>query len=276
MVRVIEMPALSLAFWRVVLGAIAYSAILMARGQPLRWTPLRACTPVAVLTSAWLVVFYEALKSTTIANVTMIGALLPVILLGTASRRFGEPISMRLIGLAVLAVAGTALVLVGSSSTLTWSARGDGLSVVALILWALVFALSKEIRQQVGAVEFQASVWIVGALVLGPVTAVSGGFEWPSAANWAWVTAMLAVPGTGHFLMNWSHRHVRLTVTSMITLASAPLSMIGAAVFLEEPIVAAQMVGAVVVVAALSAVIRRDTQLEARHTLRSSDSSDDP
>ena len=266
MVREIDIPSLPLAFWRVVLGAVVYGAILTARRERLSWAGFRACLPAAVLTGLWLAVFYESLKATTLANATMIGALLPVILLGSAARRFHEPISMWLGAMALAAAGGTALVLFGSSAAPTWSARGDGLSVVALVLWAGSFVMSKEARQHVGTVQFQATVWIVAALVLGPVSAVSGQFVWPSRTGWAWVAVLLAVPGTGHFLMNWSHRHVPLMVTSMISLGAAPLSMVGAAIFLDEPIVAIQVAGAAIVIAVLVAVVRRDAQIRARHT----------
>ena len=268
MVRAADLSALPLAFWRGALGAVVYSAVLTARGQRLRWKAFRASIPAGVLTGVWVAVFFESIKSTTIANATMIGALLPVVLLGVAARRFGEPISLWLCGMATVAVAGTALVLFGSAAAPVWSVRGDSLAVLALILWSLVFALSKEARQHAGTVEFQASVWIVGTLVLAPVAAVAGGgIEWPSPTGLAWAAALLAVPGTGHLLMNWAHRHVRLTATSMITLGAPPASMIGAAVFLSEPIAAIQAAGAAVVIAALAAVIRRDAQITARHSL---------
>ena len=73
------------------------------------------------------------------------------------------------------------------------------------------------------------------------------------------------MPGTGHLLMNWAHRHVRLTVASMAELLAPPVSMIGAVIFVDEPIGrATQAVGGAVVLAALAAVIGRDLQLHAR------------
>ena len=64
--------------------------------------------------------------------------------------------------------------------------------------------------------------------------------------------------------MNWAHRHVGLSITSTVTLASTPVSAVGAALFLDEPIVAAQVAGAAVTFAALAAVIRADLTLAAR------------
>lgn len=267
MVRFVDMDALTLAFWRLLLGAVVYGGILVARRTRLTWSQLRACLPAAVLTGFWLVAFYEALKSTTIANVTLFGALMPLILFAVAARHFAEPVSLWLFSMAAVALAGTALVLFGSTESASWSARGDAIALLALLLFSGYFALAKHARLSVGAVEFQAVAWIVGAVVVAPVASVAGGgLQLPTAQQWAWIAVLLAVPGSGHLLMNWSHRHVRLTVTSMATLGVAPVSMVGAAIFLDEPIHLAQIAGAAAVIGALAAVIRRETRLLTRQT----------
>ena len=270
MVRFVDLDALALAFWRLALGAVVYTCILVARGRRLTWAQIRTCLPAAMLTGLWLVAFYEALKSTTIANVTLLGSLMPLILFAVAARRFAEPVSLWLFAMAAAALAGTALVLFGSTSAASWSARGDGIALLALLMFSAYFALAKQARLTVGALEFQAVAWIGGTLVVAPVAAVgSGGLQLPSGQQWAWVAVLLAIPGSGHLLMNWAHRHVRLTVTSMATLGAAPVSMVGAAIFLDEPLGVAQIAGAGAVIAALAAVIRRETRLLSREAARS-------
>ncbi|MEZ5165793.1 MAG: DMT family transporter [Acidimicrobiales bacterium] len=164
--------------------------------------------------------------------------------------------------LGVVALAGVALVMSGSSSASTWSLRGDLLSVVALVFFAAYFAFAKAAREEVPALEFQAAVWIVATVVLLPVAVVdAGGFAVPSARNWLWLTALLLVPGSGHLLMNWSHPRVRLTVTSMLTLAVPVLTTIGGVLVLDESVDALQVAGIVVVLAALTVVVRREAAL---------------
>ncbi len=262
MVREIALTALWLTFWRTTAGAVVYSGFLVARGRRLRWVDLKACIPVGIVAAFWYAAFFEALNSTTIANVTMAGALLPAVLFAVAARRYGEPITLWLLTMTGLALGGMALVQYGSSSVPTWSARGDVFALITLTLWAVSFVMTKEARSKVGAVEFQTAVWIVGAVVMAPVAVISTGeIVLPSGVTWAWVMAMLLVPGTGHLLMTWAHRHVKLTVASMVTLAVAPLSMVGGAIFHDEFIVWEQVLGGVVVLGALTVVIRRDAQL---------------
>ena len=266
MVREAGLDSIPLALWRLLMGALVYAAILLARRRWITWPQFRVCIAPSLAAGGWIIIFYEALKSTTITNATMIGALMPIILFAVAARRFNEPVSGSLVGLAVAAMAGTALVLYGSSSVPTWSARGDALAAMALALFSIYFVLAKEARQKVGALEFQAVNWLVGLVVVVPAAAGGDHLFLPAAHRSSpGSAALLAVPGTGHLLMNWAHRHVQLTIASMAKLVAPPVSMVGAAIFLDEPITIPQAIGGAIVLAVLAAVIRRDLQLLARH-----------
>ena len=266
MVRDVDLPALQLAFWRLALSSLIYAAVALMRRRWMTWAQLRACLPSAVMVGLWLVTFYESIKSTTITNVAMIVSLLPVILMWSASRRFAEPVSPRLLALVAASLTGTGLVLFGSSSVPTWSPRGDALAALALLFFAANFVFAKEARQKVGTLEFQALTWIVALIMVTPAAALVGeGLSPPTATTWAWIVALIAIPGSGHLLMNWAHRHVRLTVSSMAMLGTPPISAVGSAIFLDEPIQVAQVVGGAIVIAAVAGVIRRDLQITARH-----------
>jgi len=93
-----------------------------------------------------------------------------------------------------------------------------------------------------------------------PVSIIDArGIYVPSGANWAWLAALVLVPGTGHLLVNWAHSRVRLVVSSMLVLSIPALSTVAAAVVLDEPITAVQVIGMVIVLGALAVVIKRET-----------------
>ena len=264
LVRMADLAAFQLAFWRLALSSLIYAGIVLARRGRLTWAQFRACLPSAVMVGLWLITFYESLKSTTVTNVAMIVSLTPVVLMWSAVRRFAEPVSLKLLALVAAAVAGTSLVLFGSSSVPTWSLRGDGLAVLALLCFSANMVLAKEARQTVGALEFQAVVWVVAMIVVAPPAALLGeGLSLPDLTTWIWVAALMAVPGSGHLLMNWAHKYVRITVSSTALLVATPITMVGAALFLDEPIRVTQVIGGAIVIVALVAVIRRDLQLAA-------------
>ena len=266
LVRQPDLSGIQLAFWRLTLSSLCYVAIVLVRRGRLTWVQFRACLPPAVTMGLWLITLYEAIKSTTVTNVSMIVSLVPVVLLWSAVRRFAEPVSLKLLASVAAALAGTALVLFGSMSVPTWSFRGDGLAVLALLIFSANMVLTKEARQKVGAMELQAVVWTVAMIVVAPpVALVGGGLSMPDATTWLWLFALVAVPGSGELLMNWAHKHVRISVSSMALLGAPPITMVGAALILDEPIKLAQVIGGTIVIAALAAVIRRDIRLNARH-----------
>ena len=262
MVTKVPLGGLQIAFWRILLAAVVYAGFVVISGRRITLAHLRRSALTGATIALEIAVFFVAIKSTTVASATVIGSLVPLLLMGVAARQFGEKVTRFLVGIGVVSLVGVALVMSGSSSSSTWSLRGDLLSVVALVFFAAYFALGKAAREHVPALEFQACLWIVGAVVLFPIAVIdAGGVVVPSASNWLWLFGLLAVPGTGHLLMNWAHPRVRLAISSMLTLAVPVLSTIGGVVFLDQSVQAVQVIGIAVVLAALSLVIRREAQL---------------
>ena len=264
MVREVPMGGLQIAFWRIVMGAVVYTAAVYLSGRRMTVEYLKRTAPTGIAISLEIAIFFVAIKATTLANATVIGSLIPLLLMGVASRRFGEEVTRFLVGASLLSLAGVALVMFGSSSETAWSLRGDVLSLVALFFFAAYFALAKSAREHVPTLEFQAAIWIVGSVVLLPIAAIdAGGIVLPEGNNWWWLIALLAVPGTGHLLMNWAHPRVKLTVSSMLTLAVPVITTVGGLIFFDESVDGWQIAGIAVVLTALTAVIRREAQLAA-------------
>ncbi len=206
--------------------------------------------------------FFVAIKHTTVANVTLFGSLAPLVLLGVAARRFGETITRFLAGVTAVAVAGVVLAVFGSTQHTSWNPRGDSLALAAMFLFAAYLGFAKQGRATAPALEFQAWIWIVGTVTLAPFTVVdAGGIDLPSPTQWVWIAILLAVPGTGHMLMNWAHPRVRLVITSMLTLALPVLSTVGAIAFLDESVGIVQMIGMAMVLGALAIVVEREATL---------------
>jgi drug/metabolite transporter (DMT)-like permease len=68
---------------------------------------------------------------------------------------------------------------------------------------------------------------------------------------------MVAIPGTGHLLMNWAHFKVPLALVSEMTLFSPVVSVALAAVVLEgETVNPFQIGGMAVVLGALAVLVR--------------------
>ncbi|NNL49132.1 MAG: DMT family transporter [Acidimicrobiia bacterium] len=271
-VRTVPLPGIQVAFWRILLGAVVYTAIFVARGGRISKRNLMLSAPAGAVIAIEIAIFFVAIKATTVANAVVIGNLQPLILFYFASRRFGESINRWFIGVAVVAFIGVAIVVFGSSSTAVWNPWGDFLAFVAMLFFAAYFVLAKTARQQLATFEFQTMQLLVGSATLAPIAFVDAGlkFDVPSLEAWGGLALLLAIPGTGHLLMNFSHLKVKLSVTSLLTLGIPALSTLAAALFLDEPANLIQYAGMALVVTALATVITRESRLRSRAVAQTS------
>jgi drug/metabolite transporter (DMT)-like permease len=254
-----NVDGLTLAFHRLWVGAVAMLVIYTLRGGRLRLRLLWAAFPAGIAFAADIGLFFTAVKHTTIANATMISALQPALVLFVAGPLFGERVRRSDAGWTAVALVGVAIVVFGSSTTPSWSPFGDVLAVLCLFAWAAYFVFGKLARAHLNAVEFVTAMSVVAFVAIAVVALGSRhDLSVPDGGTWAIIFALgLGTGGIGHFLINWAHGHAPLVLTSLLTLLIPVVAMAGAAVFLDEEIVPAQIAGAVVVLGALAVLVWR-------------------
>jgi drug/metabolite transporter (DMT)-like permease len=256
-VKYIPMSGLSVAFNRLWLGAVFFTALFMASGGRITWRALKVATPGGIAFGLDVAVFFSAIKHTSVADASVIGALQPALVFLAAGRLFGERIRPSTLVWTVIAIGAVIGSVLASSSAAGRTATGDLLSIGAVIAWSAYFVLSKRARQQLGAMEYQACMTIVGAIVLTPIALIGAhDLVIHTASNLGWMAIMVAVPGGGHLLMNWAHAHVPIVLTSLLTLAIPVVATLGALIFLGEGTTAVQLGCIAVVVLALVVVVR--------------------
>ncbi len=264
MVVSLDLPGLQIAFWRLSLGAVVYGAVLYGGGRRISLRTVRLVVPAGAILGLEIGVFFVALHSTTVANATTIGALQPIVLMAVASRRFREDVGPWLVGAALVAIGGVALVMFGAGTDVGVNLRGDALAALAMLLFAAYFVAVKDIRNRVDTFTLQTVSMAVGAVVLLPLAAVDAGtlaVPFPTGQQWAWLAALLAIPGTGHLLMNWAHLHIPLSLAGMLTLAIPVISAAGAWMAMGQQVTLIQGLGMAVVIGVLVLVVRRDARL---------------
>ncbi|HVM10104.1 MAG TPA: DMT family transporter [Acidimicrobiales bacterium] len=254
-----DVDGLTLGFHRLWIGALATVAVFVARGGRVTRRLLWLCLPGGLAFALDIVLFFSALKDTTVANATVIGALQPALLLLVVGRLFGEKVTPSAIGLTLTAILGVVVVMYASSGTPVWSLRGDMLALGALFAWTWYFVASKQVRRHLTAFEFLAGMMIVATLAVAPLALLTNHRLEPGGVEgWAWISLLaLGSGGVGHLLVSWAHDHIDLSVMSLLTLAVPVVAVISAAVFLGEAITALQVTGMAIVLAALAVVVLR-------------------
>jgi drug/metabolite transporter (DMT)-like permease len=261
LVKLTAMEGLALSFARLWLGFLVMLPVMVVARRRLTWVALRRSALGGLFLGSDVVLFFSSLKLTSVADVTLIGALQPALVLLVAGPWFGERVGIREVGWTIAAVAGTGVVIAGAAGTPAWSPLGDLLAVGALFAFTGYFLVTKRARQSVGTLEYMTGVMLVAALVATPLALASGQDLRPGrAVDWLWLAVFVLVPGAGgHALMGWAQRYVDVSVTSLVVVGMPVVAAVAALVVLGEPLTVPQVLGGLLVLVSISAILRRPT-----------------
>jgi len=257
LVKYIHLSGTSLAFNRLVVGSLLFTGLLYATGGRLSPRALRVAIPGGIAFGADIVLFFLAVKKTSVADASVITALQPALVFLVAGPIFNERVTPRTVAWTAVATAGVVVAVLASAPTAGRTLGGDVLAAISLAAWSWYFVASKQARRHLSTLEYQAALTIVATIVVAPVGLAAHDLVIHDGATFGWVVVMVTVPGGGHVLMNWAHNHAPITLTSMITLGVPVVATLGAALALGETVTGVQAVGIAATVVALAMVIRR-------------------
>jgi len=262
-----EVPPIAIVFARAVLGTALLAAILRARGEP-TLPPRASLGPLALMGFVGVafhgVLQAHALTLTSAVNTGWLIALVPVwsaLLAGALGReRFGAG---KLAGLAV-GFAGTLLVVtrgrLDAGVVALPATRGDLLVLASTVNWAVYSLLGHGTIRRLGPTRATAGALLLGALMLLPFFAASGGPAVFARLSGAGVAALLflgvACSGLGY--LYWYRALERVEPSRVAALLYLePLVTLGAAtVLLAEPVGLVTVAGGALVVGGVALVQR--------------------
>ena len=262
-----EVPPIAIVFARSVLGTALLAAILRARGEP-TLPPRASLGPLALMGFVGVafhgVLQAHALTLTSAVNTGWLIALVPVwsaLLAGALGReRFGAG---KLAGLAV-GFAGTLLVVtrgrLDAGVVALPATRGDLLVLASTVNWAVYSLLGHGTIRRLGPTRATAGALLLGALMLLPFFAASGGPAVFARLSGAGVAALLflgvACSGLGY--LYWYRALERVEPSRVAALLYLePLVTLGAAtVLLAEPVGLVTVAGGALVVGGVALVQR--------------------
>ncbi len=253
----VDMGGLAVATYRFGSYGLVVAIVMTVRRTPVNLRVMRASMAGGIALGADVAFFFSAIKLTTVANATVIGALQPVVVAITANRFFGETIRRRDVVLGLVAIVGVVVVVMAAASDAPSDWRGDVLAVGALFAWSAYFIFARQAKGVITSNEYTvgAAIWV--AIINAPLALAFGqSMAWPSLSNWFWILVMAFGAGIlGHAAMNWSLQQIPLWLGSTFTLLVPVISSTVAWFAFDEPITAIQIVAIAVVLAALTGVI---------------------
>lgn len=257
-----ETSGVLLSFWRLWFGfGVLVIAVVVQRlgGRPvatrqgIKWAMLAGAA-----FSLNQVLFFTAVKRTSVVDVSLMSTLSPIVVAVFAIPMFGERPAPAFRLWSVVAMAGAAFVVVGSSAGPNGDALGMVMAMLSSTFFALFFLISKFSREHLTVIAFLVTV-IGTAAALVTVFVLAIGAE-PGSVGTAdlWrALAMAIVPGTlGHIAMTWPLSHLPANVPPLMRLAGPVVSGTMAWIFLGEGITWVHFVGGAIIVAGLAGAIR--------------------
>jgi drug/metabolite transporter (DMT)-like permease len=201
---------------------------------------------------------FAALGATRLLDVTLIGSLQPVLIIGFAVAFLGEHVARTHILRAGVAIAGTIIVAVSASGSGSWSLSGDIVAVLGLVFNSGWFLYGRVLRTRivVDPFAFMLGTLTAAALLMTPLALIVHGSIGISRRGLFFATCTMIAGTTAHVLMIWAHRHVPTSVSSPMLLGETPIVAAGAWVFFSESVSMLEGIGAAVVVASLWGVTR--------------------
>lgn len=258
MVRGISAPVAAFTPVRLWLSIPVMSVAAIVGGGRLSVSLYRKSLVPGVLFLASMATGFASFHHTSIANATLISNLQPVLMLLIAPRLFGERPTLLRICLAVVAVGGVFLVVIGAASGGDAGLKGDLYALANLILWSAYFVVAKRERDHgVHAGSFLAGVFTIAAVATLPwVLVVQPDFGQLGEKDMMLIIGQVAVAGLlGHTTITWSARYLDITLVSLLNLLSPALSMAGAWLIYGQSMRILQIAGAMVMILAIALVV---------------------
>lgn len=249
-------PFIVVSFWR---HAFSLPVLFLAwRFTKNRSLPWRAAGVGGLLFATHQIFHLSSLRHSTVAVVTIFFSLQPI-LVGMAGGRFvGERATNRFYLWSLVAVAGCAIVVIGSTGVGSATPFGTFLSVMNLLAWSAYYLATKRARAEVDTVSWLLVMTFVSGCVMGLIALVARQpLGSPSGNEWLLLLA-LAIPSAtvGHFLVTWAQPRIHVAASSALILGVPILSALGAAVFLDEPFGPWQAVGGLIAVGGAAVAMR--------------------
>jgi drug/metabolite transporter (DMT)-like permease len=254
-------PGLVLTFYRLWLGAALLVVLVYASGRRLSWAKLRAAFLGGVFLAGDMAMFFSAVKLTSVVDATVIGAVQPALVLVAARYLFAERMGRWDVVWIFVAIAGVSAAVIGPGVAGRHEMLGDLLAVGSLLSWSCYWLVSKHARGTQHALEYTTGVTLVAALALTPVVLVSGqSLGRVEAGDWLWIALLAVVPGGAHLAMNWAHRYVDASISSVIGSSNPIVAAAAAVVILGQPLTGLQVACGLVALGAITVVATRHRQ----------------
>jgi len=261
--KLITAPAVISVLYRFWLSVPILFLLATWRGVRPHWGSIRHATWAGAAFGINLVFVFLTINEGAVAVLSVFAALQPGIILLIAGPFLGERPTLWHIVWTAVGIAGTAVVVATGGDNFEVGLRALVYAATSQLFFTAYFLLTKRVRSQhdIDAVQWMAGVVIWAALAVTPwalLTSSKADHQAIGGLDWLWLALIIVFTGgLGHIVMAWVHRYVEASRSSLYLLSMNVVAIVAAWFIHDEPLSGLQIVGGIIVFAAVAAVVSR-------------------
>jgi O-acetylserine/cysteine efflux transporter len=261
--KLITAPAVISVLYRFWLSVPLLYVLATMRGNRPTWESVRHTSLAGACFGINLVFVFLTINEGAVAVLSVFAAMQPGIILLFAGRFLGERPTPWHVVWTFIGIGGTAIVVATGGSNFEVNARALIYAAVSQLFFTAYFLITKRERSRhdIDAVQWMAGVVVFAALAVTPwalVVSSKADYQAIGGLDWLWLAIIIVFTGgLGHIVMAWVHRYVDASRSSLYLLSMNIVAILAAWVIHDEPLTITQILGGVVVFAAVAAVVSR-------------------
>lgn len=257
-VRQLDMPAMAIVFFRVLLATVALATGLLLSGRrDLFRLPSRAVLGLGVLLASHWSFYFGAIQETSVASAVVITYAGPILLALLAPVMLREHVPGLVLGALAVSVAGIALItLSGGSGEDAVRPLGVLLALLAAVSYAFLIVLLKKWASEVDPVTVVLYQSLMAAVVLSPAAVLADYSLGGADVAYLLLLGVVLTAGVGVIYVG-ALRSVPATTAGILAYMEPVSAALLAVLLLGESLTAAVVLGGAAIVAAGVAVVAR-------------------
>jgi len=261
--KLITAPAVISVLYRFWLSVPILYVLASIRGVRPVWDNVRRGVFAGGAFGINLVFVFLTINEGAVAVLSVFAAMQPGIILLVAGPFLGERPTAWHVAWTFIGIAGTAIVVATGGDAFEVSPRALIYAAVSQLFFTAYFLITKRVRSQhdIDAVQWMSGVVLWAAIAVTPwalITSSKADYQAIGGWDWLWLALIIVFTGgLGHIVMAWVHRYVEASRSSLFLLTMNVVAIVAAWIIHDEPLTATQILGGVVVFAAVGAVVSR-------------------
>ena len=254
LVKRAESPGVLVAFWRMVVVSIVWNLALASTGRRVRAHDVRQLWLPGVFFGLNLAVFFAGATHNSVANAALIGSLATFLIVPAGAWLFAEYINPRALVFALVAFAGTALVLLSAPPGGDASLEGNVFGFVAMLLLVAYVASTRHYRREMDVTTFMATICPIAAVAVLPLALAHGDVFGLSGTGWIFMLILTLTSGVAaQGLLVFAQKSIQIGTIGIAQVAQPALAVVWSFLVLGELVNDRQVAGIATVMAGLLA-----------------------